>query len=557
VKASPQFWIHCSRLALATAVLALLAAATAAQQPEQLGPEAGSTEGYTLFVGGTPLGRERISISTTAEGTSIVSEGGFAAPISLNIRRAVFRYAPDGTPASFELDANQNGADLEVSTTFADGTASNKGTRAGEPVAATHAVTPRTLIHANGVAASYVALGRRLIEVGAGAELRVYIVPFGEIAARVGTMRSSRMQIGTDYLDVRHYDVTFDNPDGDLLAQIATDAEGALVRVTIPAQGLDVLRDDVASATSRTLVHSNPGDEPVIIPAEGFNLGATLTWPERSQSSRQEPVPAVVILPASDTGDRDAFALGVPTLGQLAGAIADAGMLVARYDRRGHGQSGGRSESATLQDYAQDARDVVRWLRDLDGVDDRRIAVVGHDEAAWVALLAASRESRIRAVVSLAGPSSPGADWVIERQALSLDLLNLTPEERAARVARQKQIHAAVLSGEGWDEIPQEMRQDADTPWFQSLLEFDPDEALGRVRQPLLFVHGAADRQVPPGHAERLAAMARERDRSPSIELVVASGVNHLLVTEDDPNLSPEVASATTEWLTRTFASMR
>jgi len=556
VKGSPRSWTHCSRLVLAPAVLGLLAVTTAAQQPE--GPDTGSTEGYTLFVGNTPLGRERITVTTDAQGTSISSEGGFVAPVNLNLRRALFRYAADGSPVSFELDANQNGADVEVSTTFAGGIATSVGARAGQPVSASHPVATRTLIHANGVAASYVALGQRLARVGEGADLTVYLVPSGEIRARVGTMRASRMQIGTRYLEIRQYNVTYDNPDGALLVQISVDGDGRLVRVTIPSQRLDVLRDDVATATSRTLVHSNPGDEPVIIPAEGFNLGATLTWPEKSRTSnRREKVPAVVVLPASDTGDRDAFALGVPTLGQLAGAIADAGILVARYDRRGFGQSGGRSESATLNDYAQDARDVVRWLRDQDGVDDRKIAVIGHDEAAWVALIAASRENRIRAVVSLAGPSSRGTDWVLERQALSLDLLNLSPEERAERVARQKQIHAAVLSGEGWEDIPPEMRRDADTPWFQSLLEFDPDETLRRVRQPLLFVHGSEDRQVPPDHAEKLAAIARARDRSPSIEVVVAEGVNHLLVTEDDPNLSPEVASAVTAWLTRTFASMR
>jgi len=539
-------------------VLAAIAVAAAAQQLDQLGPEAGSTEGYTLFVRGAPLGRERITVTTDARGTAIESEGGFAAPVSLTIRRAVFRYGPDGAPVSFELDANQRGADLQVSTSFAGGTATSQGTQAGEPLTASHPVTPGTLIHANGVAASYVALGQRLARVAEGTELSVYLVPFGEIAVRVGTKRSSRMQVGTSFFDVTQYNVTFANPAGDLLAQITTDEAGALVRVTIPAQGLDVLRDDVASATSRALVHSNPGDEAVIIPAEGFNLGATLTWPEASRrSNRREPVPAVVVLPASDTGDRDAFALGVPTLGQLAGAIADAGMLVARYDRRGHGQSGGRSESATLADYAQDARDVVQWLRDQDGVDDDRIAVVGHDEGGWVAMLAAAREDDIRAVVSLASPSSPGTDWVLERQALALDLLNLSPEERAGRVAQQKQLHEAVLSGEGWEEIPLGMRRDADTPWFQSLLEFDPDDALRRIRQPLLFVHGAADRQVPASHAERLAELARARNRSRSIELVVAEGVNHLLVADEDPNLSPDVASATTQWLTRTFASMR
>ena len=68
-----------------------------------------------------------------------------------------------------------------------------------------------------------------------------------------------------------------------------------------------------------------------------------------------------------------------------------------RYDKRGYGQSGGRAESATIQDYAEDVRAVVRWLLQRKDVDPKRIAVVGHSEGAWVALLAASRERRIGA----------------------------------------------------------------------------------------------------------------------------------------------------------------
>ena len=75
---------------------------------------------------------------------------------------------------------------------------------------------------------------------------------------------------------------------------------------------------------------------------------------------------------------------GIPTLAQLAGAMADAGILAVRYDKRGFGQSGGRSESATISDYAEDVRAVVRWLEQRKDVDPKRIAVVGHSEGAWV-----------------------------------------------------------------------------------------------------------------------------------------------------------------------------
>ena len=114
-------------------------------------------------------------------------------------------------------------------------------------------------------------------------------------------------------------------------------------------------------------------------------------------------MPAVILLAGAGSDDRDGAAHGVPTLAQLAGALAEAGFLAVRYDKRGFGQSGGRSESATLSDYAEDVRAVVRWLSDRKDVDPKRIAVIGHGEGAWVALLAASRERKLAAVVSLAG----------------------------------------------------------------------------------------------------------------------------------------------------------
>jgi hypothetical protein len=185
-----------------------------------------------------------------------------------------------------------------------------------------------------------------------------------------------------------------------------------------------------------------------------------------------------------------------------------------------------------------------------------------------VALLAASRERRIGAVVSIAGPSVSGADLVLEQQQRALDQTNLSAAEREDRVALQKQIQSSVLTGRGWDEVPTELRAQADTPWFQSLLAFEPARVVRRVRQPLLFLHGALDRQVPVAHAERLAAMARENSRSKSIDLVVVRGVNHLLVpavtgavdeygTLPDRTVSADVTTATAEWLKTTFASIR
>ena len=177
---------------------------------------------------------------------------------------------------------------------------------------------------------------------------------------------------------------------------------------------------------------------------------------------------------------------------------------MVRYDKRGFGQSGGRSESSTLTDHAEDVRAVVRWLNERKDVDPKRIAVVGHSEGAWVALLAASKERKLAAVVSLAGAGTTGAELILEQQQKALEQSTLSPQDRASRVALQKQIHAAVLSGKGWEGVPPNLRKEADTPWMQSVLLFDPAKALEDVRQPMLFVHGALDHEVEPANADRL-----------------------------------------------------
>jgi pimeloyl-ACP methyl ester carboxylesterase len=311
-------------------------------------------------------------------------------------------------------------------------------------------------------------------------------------------------------------------------------------------------------------VFSNPGDEAATIPAVGFNIAATLTRPKGGAAR----APAVVLVTGPGIPDRDGFALGIPTIGQLAGALADAGILSIRYDKRGTGQSGGRSESATLQDYAEDARAIVRWLSDRKDIDPKRIALVGHGEGAWIAMLTATRERRIAGLISIAGPSGSGADVILEQQQRALDVLKLAPAERDQRVALQKQILSAVATGKGWGTVPPALRKQADTPWLQSFLTFNLTRVIEDLRQPILFVHGELDRQVPVTHATQLSDLARKESRSPSIEVVVVRGVNHLLVpattgdiaeyaTLTDRNVSADVKAAVTSWLTKTFSVVK
>lgn len=553
----PYSQLH-SRLFYCTcAVLLLAPAAAAAQQP------APAATAYTTFVRGLPIGREDVTVRSDASGLTVTSEGRIGAPANLTIRRAEFRYGPDGAPQLFELEGTANGGDVRIRTTIKGDTATTESTQ--NPTVATP-VNRQALLHANGIVASYVAMARRLGDTAPGSEIRLLVVPQTEIGVRLVNVQNDRMQLGAEFLGARRYDVILLNPSTNTAATVTTDVNGNLLSVKIPSQGVDIVRVDLASATTRTQVHSNPGDEPVTIAATGFNLGATITRPKSAAPGTR--LPAVILLSGFGANDRDGYVVGIPVMGQLAGALAEAGFLTVRYDKRGYGQSGGRSESASLTDYADDARTVMRWLAERPDVDPRRIALVGDSDGAWVALMAAARERRFAAVASIGAPASTGAELVLELQKRTLDEMDLAPAERARREALQKQIIAAVQSEKGLTELPRDIRAQADTPWFQSVLNFSPATVLKDVRQPLLFVHAALDHEVPVANAERLAEIAQKESDSKSVELLIVKGVNHLLVPAvtgelseygalTNRNVSPDVVSGLGSWLTRTLAAIK
>ena len=551
-----MFRLHCT----CAIVLGLAAPCLAQQVPA---PTNKPTT-YRVFMRGTAIGREDVTIEKNASGLTVTSQGRLAAPLNVDIKRAQFKYRPDWSPEAFSLEGNTNNAEVSVRTSFNGTTAVTQGTQGGKPVNVSHTVTADTVILPGGVFSAFAALSHRLVGIPPKTRLRAYVLPEAEIGLNVLDVVNERMQLGTTLLSVRRYNLVLGTTAGDLPISLIAAEDGSLVRVGIPSQGVDLVREDVASPTSRTQVYSNPGDEPVIIPAQGFNIGATLTRPKAGTGAR---LPAVVLLGSASAGDRDGFLNGVPILGQLAGALADAGFLVVRYDRRGFGQSGGRSESATIVDSAEDARVVVRWLSDRKDVDPKRVALVGHAEGAWIAILTANRERRIAAVASIAGASTTGAELNLEQQQYELNQLSLPAAERAKKIALQKQIQSAVMTGKGWESIPANERRDADTPWFHSYLMFDPAKTVSDLKQPILIVHGALDKEIPPAHADRLTDFARKSD-SKSVEVVVIRGINHLLIpafTGDlgeypsltDRNVSKDVSGAVGAWLTKTFAAIK
>jgi len=203
---------------------------------------------------------------------------------------------------------------------------------------------------------------------------------------------------------------------------------------------------------------------------------------------------------------------------------------------------------------------VVKFLEKRKDIDPKRIALVGHSEGAAVALLAARRSGDVSAVALIAGIGTTGAQLNLEQQQSAFRTGNVPEADRAAKVELQKKVQAAVLTGKGWEDVPADIRKQAESPWFASFLAFDPAPVIAKLDQPLFVIQGALDTQVPPHHAEKLGAMANARKNAPRTEVVVLPAINHLLVpakTGDvseygalpDRTISPDVSAKIAAWL--------
>jgi pimeloyl-ACP methyl ester carboxylesterase len=525
-------------------------------------PVAESGTQFLVFFRSQPIGREEVVVLRMADGWIVRGTSRLGPPIDITTRVAQVDYDLQWRPKSLIVDGMVRGQDVTLKTTF-DGTkASNVLAVQGAPQSKADAVSADPVVLPNTFLGSYAALARRLQGKTAGDELRAYIAPTAEVTVRIMSTAPERIDTPRGATSATRYAMTFNSPPpaGDLAINLWADADGGLLRLNIPAQQIEMAREDIASAASRTATFSVPGDESVQIPSLGFNLAGTITKPNSAT-----PLPAIVLIAGSGPTDRDETVAGIPIFGHIARDLVAAGFFVVRYDKRGVGQSGGRAESVTIADYAEDARQVVLWLEKRKDVDKNRIALVGHSEGALVAMLTAGRErGKIGAIALIAGPSTNGAEIVLEQQKYVLSKMPIDEAQRAEKVALQEKINAAVIKGTGWADLPEPARRAADTPWFYSFLTFNPEKAMNDTRQPVLIVQGELDVQVQPHHADKLAELARARKGTKAaVEVVKVPGINHLLVpakTGDiseyaslgpDATVSPQVTKALASFLAK------
>jgi len=537
--------------ALALAVAALPAAA-------------GAQDAYRVLLAGAPLGGEQIAISRSADGWTISSSGQVGPPVDSVIRRLQIRYDADWKPLELVIDSTVRGQVFSMRVTVEGTSATTHVFNGGRSTDKTDMIAADSVLLPPGAYfAPFVAVAAHIRDATPGSSVRVYVPAQGSFDMLVGESTTEQFQTVNGLIVARRVPVKLAAAGAMVDAEIWIDSTGKLLRVIVPSQSVDVIRDDLASVSSRQVTISRPNDEQVKFGSNGVTLAGTVSKPSQPSSSK---LPAVVLVSGSGPHDRDSVVSGIPIMGELADAIANAGYLVLRYDKRGFGQSGGRPDAVSLADFAEDLKAAVQYLADRKDVDPRRIAVVGHSEGGAVALLAAEKDKRIAAVALISTNGFTGTEIVLAQQQRALARSTLSDDEKQQRIELQKKIIDAVLTGKGLDQLPPAVRRQVDNAEFQSILANDPSKIVPKVKQPILIVQGDLDTQVEPLNADRLEQLTKTRKNGGAAEVVKVPGVNHLLVpaktgevdeyaTLKGEHVSPAVTGAITSWLKKALTS--
>ncbi|MGC5167105.1 alpha/beta fold hydrolase [Luteimicrobium sp. DT211] len=283
---------------------------------------------------------------------------------------------------------------------------------------------------------------------------------------------------------------------------------------------------------------------PLVARGGGGTLAGSLWLPDG-------PARALVLMhPGSGPSDRDNDAFFPP----VRGALLAAGAAVASYDKRGVGGSEGSWLTTAIPDQADDAAAGLRVARTAlgaagGGIGGAAVPTVlfGHSQGGWVVLEAASRAD-VAGVVTSSGPAvTPGdqerfstatavrrAGWADADEALAVfdGLMAL-----AERGAAYDEARAWSGVSERRDVLDRLAALGAFVPGSREVWELatllvghDPQDALRRLRVPLLAVFGDDDGVVP---VERSVAALRGLVPPRLLDVAVLAGGDHRLQSVD------------------------
>jgi hypothetical protein len=302
-----------------------------------------------------------------------------------------------------------------------------------------------------------------------------------------------------------------------------------------------------------------------------ITLAGTMTLPKG-----EGPFPTVILVSGSGGQNRDEELFNHKPFWVIADYFAKNGIATLRYDDRGIAQSEGNFAASTSQDFAEDAKAGLDFLKKHKLVDTNKLGIIGHSEGGMIAPMIAADDKSIDFIILLAGPGIPIDELMVlqnnevsKANGLSKSIIeqNSTLNQKCyAIIKTEKDLYKAksklnkLLAKTEMSEIDVHNTINLITsPWFRYFIQYDPKIALEKIKCPVLALNGDKDIQVTA--KENLAGIdaSLKKAGNQNYEVKLVENKNHLFQTtqklgideylENEESFAPDVMKMMLNWI--------
>ena len=316
---------------------------------------------------------------------------------------------------------------------------------------------------------------------------------------------------------------------------------------------------------------------------DNISLAGTLTY-----SNTSGKFPVVILITGSGAQDRNEELFNHKPFAVIADDLTKKGIAVLRYDDRGVGKSTGDFQSSSTEDFANDVRSAIEFLKTRPEIDQTKLGLIGHSEGGMIAPMVAANNAAVKFIVLMAGPGTLIDELLVEQSTRYSKLQGVDDATIATNTVIQKSTYAFIKNYKANDfekdfsaflktemsKLPENVKPQTEedlnesvknqvdainTKWFLYFIKYNPAINLSKLKCGVLAINGSLDFQVPAKANLKAIENALKAAKNKNFKIVELAGLNHLFqeattgsldeYSTIEQTISPKALSTISDWI--------